>query len=71
MSLLLRGSWKWVGVKEFGRTLLGLGYIILEGRIPERKTEVRTSWEEMYKSRNAYTKRIGKLKGLSEGEKKN
>lgn len=43
--------------------------MIVERRHPGRKREIGTSWEEMYKSRNANTKRIGKLKELSEGKK--
>lgn len=42
---------------------------IVEGRCPERKKEVGTSWEEIYKNKNANTKRTRKLKGLREGKK--
>lgn len=45
------------------------GHTTVEGRSPEGKKEVGTSWEETYKGKNANTKRTGELKGLSEGKK--
>lgn len=55
---------------EFCRNILGLRQIVVEGRSPERKKEVQTNWEEIYKSKNANTRRVGKLKGLGESKRK-